>query len=165
MCLHPVSYLGAILKIENVLKMKTESYRKEPGALLRNAPCKYFIRLGSNPSNFSTETCLKQMKTSMTMANLPCLYSFWFDHKFLISKNKTSDWTTFKNRQLWRHGGNLKYINKLFTLIKYKITQDIHMYLNVKFHRSPVVSTLSCLFIWWGLNVALTHQNLPCGYM
>ena len=61
--------------------------QKEPGALLGKAPNKLFWRWGSNPSNFSTETCLKQRKSSMLMAKSP----FWCGHKFLRSKNKMAD--------------------------------------------------------------------------
>ena len=110
-----------------------ESSQREQGALLGKAPRKFFIRLGSNPSNFSTETCLKQVKTFMLMAKSPCLYSFWFGDKFLRSKNKIativifdfrsmceqhkmrmhtnrSVFKTFKNRQLRHHDGHLGFV-------------------------------------------------------
>ena len=42
---------------------------RESDALLGKAPCKLYIRLGSNPSNFSTKSCQK-MKTMLLIAEI-----------------------------------------------------------------------------------------------
>ena len=57
-----VSMIGRILTRQVYfyrfrIKGWNQSSQREPGALLGKAPCKFFIRFGSDLSNFSTETC------------------------------------------------------------------------------------------------------------
>ena len=80
-CLQNMSIIGTgqiyqsmgPVQIDKCIKLEfPEGIRYSTG----KAPCKFFIWLGSNPSNFSTE-----IKTSMFMAKSPCLDYFWFGYK------------------------------------------------------------------------------------
>ncbi len=86
-----------------------ESSQREPGALLGKDSCKFFRRLEANYSNFSKETCLKQMKTLMLMAKSP----FW--SQILIKIKKQNGWWL----PLWYliFGQSVNNINRVCTPI------------------------------------------------